>query len=214
MEMLAALLARDLFLPVPDQFFVEISTKFAEILPDTHKNLAQSSSQLAFGSKLMTSGFATWPLQRKISQQLHAKALAIFAFDAITLNPDRRTTNPNCLARGEELRIIDHELCFMSDGIIGWKPPWELGGLNHMQSNDRHIFYNELKGRSEELTRGLAQVQSAWSALHDARLQAYIKDIPPEWVDSAESLQNAIQFLQQARKNIGGCIQEIRRVLT
>src|SRR5262249_26198574 len=31
---------------------------------------------------------------------------------AIIQNPDRRTENPNCLVRGESIRIFDHDLAF------------------------------------------------------------------------------------------------------
>lgn len=214
MEMLGALLAHQLGLPVPEPLFVEISPEFARILPDTHRRLAQSSASLAFGSKLMTGGFATWPRHRAISDQLHSTALAIFVFDALAQNPDRRVANPNCLVRGDELRIIDHELCFMSADIIGWKAPWELGGINHMKSDDSHIFYSGLKGRAGSLAGGLASVHTAWSNIDGARLQICREALPPEWADGATALQNAVQLLRNARDNIDGFIEEVRRVLT
>jgi len=51
-------------------------------------------------------------------------AAEVLVFDAIVQNPDRRADNPNCLVRGDEIRIIDHELAFSHGLVIGSVPPW------------------------------------------------------------------------------------------
>jgi hypothetical protein len=44
-------------------------------------------------------------------------AAAIFVFDAIVQNADRRVDNANCLVKGNEIRIIDHEMTF-THGLV------------------------------------------------------------------------------------------------
>ena len=136
-------------------------------------------------------------------------ASGILLFDAIIQNPDRRAENPNCLVRGDDLRIIDHELAFAHRLILLWRASWILGGMNDLAAPGRHIFVHELKGAPIDF----APIKSRWTALSDARLQEYGKAIPSEWAAAQADIDAALKLIADARDNIDGCITELGRVL-
>lgn len=210
-EVIAACLAADLGLPVPPPFLVEISPAFCAIIDDVpRRSKIEASSPVAFGSTHVTGQYATWVTGTRISDTLLPVATAIFTFDAITQNPDRRDGNANLLVRGDEVRIIDHELCFAHDLIISWRPPWQPGALNGLKTNGQHIFRAGLVGRMPDFWG----IRAKWAGLSDVRLQAYEQAVPPEWAAAAASVQAALKLIRDARDNIDGCTNEIKRVLT
>ena len=212
-EVVAACLAADLELPVPEPFLIEIPPDWADTVQDDEcRSRIKASSTIAFGSKLVTRQFSIWNSGTIISDTMLPTAAAIFVFDAIIQNPDRRSENPNCLVRGDQLRIIDHELALALDvPIIGWKPPWILGGLNSMETPGNHIFRAGLR----RCTIDFGPIQNSWKALSDDRFAEYRSGIPAEWKsESVEtSVERAMTHIGNARDNIEACLQEIRRVL-
>jgi hypothetical protein len=113
METVAACLAVDLKLPIPEAMLVLIPTERIAIIPDDQRRKrAQASSPIGFGSRLVTGGYSIWTPDSRISEAMVDTAAGVFAFDAIIQNPDRRAENPNCLVRGENIRIFDHEFTF------------------------------------------------------------------------------------------------------
>lgn len=136
-------------------------------------------------------------------------AAGILLFDAIIQNPDRRAENPNCLVRGTDLRIIDHELAFAHRLILLWRAPWVLGGMRDFETPGRHIFVQELKGAPFDFN----EIKSRWTALSDARLQEYDRAIPPEWAAARADIDAALKLIAEARDNIDACIGELGRIL-
>ncbi|NJO53623.1 MAG: hypothetical protein HC829_01205 [Bacteroidales bacterium] len=210
-EVIAACLAGDLGLPVPVPHLVEFSPAFADIIPDVDRRESfRASAPLAFGSTLITGQYGTWTSGTRISDALLPTAAAIFAFDAIVQNPDRRDGNANCLVKGDQCRIFDHELCFAHDKILFWKPPWVLGGLNSLTTPGHHIFRAGLLGREVDWS----PVQARWQGLSDERIATYENVIPPEWSAATAHVAVAVALIRNARDNFEGCLQEIKRVLT
>jgi hypothetical protein len=168
-EAIAACLAADLGLPVPKPWLVEIPQEIIPVVTDAQiADKLRRSCPVAFGST-RTPGFTAWSTGHRLSDAMRPVASGILLFDAIIQNPDRRAENPNCLVKGNELRIIDHELAFMHRIILFWQAPWLLGGMKDFESPGRHIFVHELKGAPIDF----APIKSRWTALSDARLQEY-----------------------------------------
>ena len=134
--------------------------------------------------------------------------LFVLLFDAVTDNPDRRQANPNCLQRGDEIRIIDHELCF-GPLLIGWQPPWQVGALHHMATPGAHIFRDALRMRNMEWEA----VTSPWKSLSDDAISDYEAMIPDEWATALPFVQAAVQKIRNARDHIDECAIEVQRVL-
>jgi hypothetical protein len=210
-EIVAACLAGDLGLPIPTPVLIEVPPDWADIVPDAHRRARiGASSGIAFGSLLVTGGYTTWTPDTRIQEGMLDTATAIFAFDAIIQNPDRRANNPNCLVRGEEIRIIDHELAFAHRVVLGWRPPWQPGGLNWLERKGSHIFLADLKRSGLDF----ASIRQRWNAIADARLGEYRAAVPAQWAHVATDLDSALALIRDARNNIDACLTEIRRILT
>ncbi len=170
----------------------------------------EESSRVAFGSRSAVGQFCIWSPGNAISDAMLPVAASIFVFDGVIQNPDRRSDNPNCLVRGDELRIFDHELAFSHGLVLGWTPPWTLGGLKAMEINGNHIFRAGLKGRSIDF----GPIRTAWTALSDARIADYERALPAEWIDVASAAASATKLIRDARDNIDAVLEEVKRVLS
>ena len=99
-EVIAACLAGDLGLPVPKPFLVDVPRDWAELVADpTQRTRITASSPVAFGSRQITGGYAVWHSEMGIDEAMLPVAAAIFTFDAIIQNVDRRAANPNCFVK-------------------------------------------------------------------------------------------------------------------
>jgi len=209
-EVIGACLAADLGLPILEPFLVELDPDFIASVPDAmHREKMAVSNIVAFGSKHVTGQYSAWTNGNLISEAMLPRAVAVFAFDGIIQNPDRREGNPNCLVRGDEIRIIDHELAFAHSLILFWKAPWKVGGLQNLEAPGFHIFRAGLKGKQIDYS----PIRAAWAGLSDAQILAYGNAIPAEWADATNSVASALQLIKDARDNIDACITEIQRVL-
>lgn len=212
MEAIGACLAGDLGLPIPQPYVVELDAEWIDTIPDAAwAASARQSSPAAFGSTVISNGFAPWITNTPIVGQTTDLAAAIFLFDAVIDNPDRRDGNPNCLMRGDDLRIIDHELAFPDTALlIGWRPPWALGALQHLTNPGAHIFRELLSRREVEWE----PIEASWQGLSDARLNEYGAALPHEWVDARPAVHAALDKVRNVRDHIAECVAEVRRVLS
>lgn len=208
-EAITAMLAADLDLPVPEPFLVDFDTDFVDgVANRVAAARMRDSSPVAFGSAKLPPGFTVVPAGKPIAAQVRQQAVEIFAFDCLVQNPDRRSNNPNLLFDGNRFAIFDHELTFMTTGIIGWKPPWESGALQAVNA-DRHVLFAELKGRQYDLSR----LEGAWRAISASRIEAYRKALPIEWNAASGVADKALGFIAQVRDNIQPAIAETVRAL-
>jgi len=209
-EVLSACLAGDLGLPVPQPYIVQMDADWLDSVADANwAEAARRSSVLAFASRRVPAGFGSWVTGTVLRGDMAQTAASIFLFDAIAENPDRRNANPNCLVRGDALRIIDHELCFSPVPLIGWRPPWQLGALHLMETPGAHIFRAPLRGQAIDWE----PIKAAWRNVSDVDLAGYPGLIPPEWATAQPAIGKAIDKIRNARDNIDGCVVEVRRVL-
>jgi len=211
-EAIAACLAGDLGLPVPQPFLVDLPAAWVAAVPDAEIRAAMAASlPVAFGSRLAGPQFATWNPGIGLRPEMLETALGIFVFDAIIQNDDRREGNANCLVLGEHLRIIDHELAFAHRLIFtGWQPPWQLGGLQRLVNPGAHIFRDKLR----RAALNFDPIRAAWAALSDGRIEGYASALPGEWSSAADDAASAIRLIKDARDHIDGCLNEMKRVLT
>lgn len=212
-EAIAAMLAADLVLPVPEPVVVDFDAEFIDLLPAEEREMTariRASVPVAFGSTKLPPGFISIPPDKAFPQSLRTEAAEIFAFDALIQNSDRRPENPNCLLDGHSFAIFDHEFAFMTEGIIGWQPPWKPGGLNSFKGTNRHVFFSALAGRPIDLSRFLG----AWQSISDVRINEYRQALPPQWVYDKTVVDNCLDYISQVRDNIEPAIAEISRVLS
>ena len=210
MEMVSALLAGDLGIPLPQPYFLEMDAEVLASIPDREwAALASRSNTLAFGSKLLPAAFNAWTPGTVPVGRMTADAAGALLFDIAIDNVDRRGTNPNCLVRGDDLRIIDHELAF-PPYLFGARPPWEVGSLQYMASSGTHIFRDALYRRPVDWV----PIAAAWKALADPHLDDYGTCLPVEWAAATPQVANAIDKIKRVRDNIDACVVEVQRLLT
>lgn len=110
-EAIAAMMAADLDLPVPEPFVVVLEPGFVDHIPDLAiRERAKGLPIPAFGSKKLPPGYSTIVDGRAVPTALVQTAAEILAFDTFIVNPDRTAANPNCLTNGRAFAIYDHEL--------------------------------------------------------------------------------------------------------
>lgn len=208
-EVISACLAADLRLPVPEAMLVEASPEWIETLPEDRRQLMRGSCPVAFGSAAIVGQFAAWSAGNIVSDNMSYGALAVFVFDAVIQNPDRRLGNPNCIVRGDDFRIFDHELAFAHRLMLNWRPPWEADGLDWIARNRDHIFYGQLAGRDLDYE----PIRQAWDRLSDAMIDDYRAALPAEWQDAIPTADAAIELIRASRDKIDAVLTEVRRVL-
>jgi len=209
-ESISAILASDLGLPVPRPYLIEIDQAFIDIIPDSEIKLQMGASSLiGFGSLKLPSGYYNWSTSQDTPADIN-QAAEIIAFDGLIQNPDRRPENTNCLTNGKDLAIFDHDLAFVTEGVLFWKPPWEHGGLDNLIWTQKHIFYDQLKRKSIDLER----FRDAWASINDTRLQEYENSIPPEWLNNSHTATRIISYIRDVRDNIDDSLSEVSRLLS
>lgn len=210
MEMVSVLLAGDLEIPVPQPFFLYLEPEFVEAIPDTEwRGMARVGPPLAFGSRALGSGYSAWVTSIVPVGQMVPTLANILLFDTAIENPDRRGDNPNCLVRGDEVRVFDHDLAFPTM-LIGAKKPWVLGALDFMEKPGIHIFRDALRGRELDWR----PIVERWQGLSDGQIDDYEAALPPEWAGAQGAVHTAIDKIKTVRDNIEGCVAEVRRVLS
>jgi hypothetical protein len=211
-EAIAAMLAADLGLMVPEPLVVSLDDGFIDLVAASHRELAEfmrRSSRLAFGSRKLPPGFATFPAGAPIAADLRQAAAEIFAFDCLIENWDRRITNPNLLSDGRSFAIIDHELAFVTVGVLFRQPPWKLGALTPSTCGS-HALFQGLTGRQYDFSR----LQSAWEAVTEERLQAYRATLPAEWMSAGATADAALALIADVRDHIRPALAEVTRALS
>lgn len=217
-EALAAMLAADLDLPVPEPFIVLTGSEFAATIPGTDekrrivKEHMAKSPGCTFGSKLLPMGFATIGVDRPLSRALLPTAAEILAFDVFLNNPDRTVANPNCQTNGKELAIFDHELAFLTEGVLFWRPPWEKGGVQFpvgQPANVRHVFLDEVRGSKPNFDR----LGGAFDLVTAERLAEYSRALPPEWLNTPSAIQPIIDYIAALKANIDAAIKNLAEAL-
>lgn len=217
-EAVAALMAADLDLPVPEPFLVQVEADFVATIPEVDdryrlaKRNAAASLGWNFGSQKLPPGFATIAKGRPISQAMLPMAAEILAFDTFIANPDRTVANPNCQSNGRTFGIFDHELALRTKGILFWKAPWEKGGISFPKGqpdNLRHVFLDELRGSAPDFQR----FGGAFDVLTEARLQEYQAALPAEWLQNEGDLAGILDYVQALKQNLDAAINNLSEAL-
>lgn len=206
LEAIAAMLAADLSLPVPEPFVVELADDFIESLTDhDFKTYLSSGCRLAFGSKHLGPGYAVWLSGQTIPDEMSQDAIEVYIFDAIIVNTDRRPENPNCLTSGSDFAIFDHELTLHT--YLFWKEPWKED--SDFPGQDVHIFAGPY---FTALPNDLSRFISAWESIPDSRFDNYLDALPYEWrAEHEDFFKEKLSYLKNAKQNIRQIVENAMR---
>lgn len=173
-ELFCAQLAHDMAIDVPPPCIVEITPEFLPIVPESCRHLFKSSLGDNFGSPFWAPGFGLWPDKIDPPAHLLNKMGEILAFDALIQNTDRKADNPNCVLKGDQILLYDHECAFSNllniFPVEGWTPQ----GLSFMHS---HVFKHALRNHILDLGR----FKTALDSIDESLMLAYSVAIPEDW---------------------------------
>lgn len=166
--------------------------------------MVKESIGLNFGTQALT-GYSTWPVDRHIPEAMWESAVGIFAFDALLQNPDRGYGNPNLLAGGDTIMIIDHEFAFsFLLAVLPPSNPWNLDRQGYLTD---HVFFRRLKSHKIDLMKFTSKL----SALSEVLLEEIFADLPREW--NNEGGPRISQHLLAVRNHAEEFAEQIRRFL-
>ncbi|MBL7501880.1 hypothetical protein I6A84_37960 [Frankia sp. CNm7] len=105
-EVVVGELARALGLPVPELVVIDVDPRLGRVEPDQEiQDLLRASAGANLGLDYLPGSITYDPLAFVVDAALAARVVWL---DALTLNVDRSWRNPNLLAWGGELWLIDH----------------------------------------------------------------------------------------------------------
>ncbi len=212
-EAVAALLAADLGLPVPEPFLVQVEAELADTIPDSaHRALVQTGLGWNFGSRLVSGGFRLYASGSPIPDESLTVAGEIMAFDHFVANPDRSVRNPNLLFNGREFAMYDHELAFFGEATIGWRPPWDPAGAPSWRLQGpqmRHVLWAKMQGEAPALSR----LESAFDSITPQRLNEYRAALPWVWIGDGVALEGMLDYIVKLKENVSVAINQASRAL-
>lgn len=170
------------------------------------------NSGLNFGT-VNLGEFTTWVVGQSPNGVQRDQAAAIFTFDVLIQNPDRRASNPNIWAKAGRLGVFDHDqaFTFLALPIIGgslkpWIPADQVQGFAFLKE---HVFYSGLKGKVFDLE----PFETALAGLTDARLESYLRAIPPEWQREIDFSKQIVDYLAESRSQTRRLVSFVRHIL-
>lgn len=207
-ELVCSLLGTRLGLQAPAPFLVSIPEGFHELVTDPEaRDRFRLARGLQFGSAYVR-GASTVSSDRGVPIEKRSEAGAVFAFDCLTQNPDRRPEKPNLLEHNDGYWLIDHDmaLSFVGEILIGGLiSPWEPRALGSPAFSflSKHLFTRALAGKEEALD----VFGTTLSGLQTTEIEGILAEVPTDWwpdSDFRDSLQNyLISAVSSSDKLIG-----------
>lgn len=212
-EAISAALAKDLGLPIPCPYVLNISPEFiATVAEPADRMFLEQSCSKGFGSERLPDSYSTWVSPSgKISDSLLASARSVIAFDSLFVNPDRRAENPNLMFNGRQIAVIDHEMALRQDMILFWKAPWTSGAFESPSSLEKHLLYRITKG---SVLSDFNEFLQKLAMITDARIEEYASAIPIDWHQNKERISTAITYIRDLRNNAQPAMAEFIKALS
>jgi len=194
-EAICADLATRLGLNAAQGWTVEINADFAASVPDAEaRRRLGVATGLQFGSTFHSGQYHVPLADDALTDPLIDKAAAVLLFDAMIGNDDRHRLKPNCLLRGDDIILIDHERAFPGLRAEFRPAAWENGGLDVIRN---HAFFSGLHGQLPDF----ADAAQAWRAVTPSVVAELVASVPAEWLDNA-GRNRATHFMVEMVANV------------
>ncbi len=209
-EVFGNLLARDFGIVTPAPALILLTPAFVQsVNPVVAHHGIKLRPGFGVGSEYLSAGLANFSLSTHWRPELLKQAVAIYAFDLLIQNGDRRPDKPNCAFDGHNIVAFDFELAFgFVYEVVRLGKPWEFSKQNIAP---RHLFQAVLFKESPDWSEFAASVEN----LNERRLEELIKGIPEEWRASAEKVVNHLMDVSDNAKRLtlelSACLSQIEK---
>jgi hypothetical protein len=108
--------------------------------------------------------------------------------------------------------MYDHELAFFTEGILGWRPPWEPGGAptwSAQRPDRRHVLWDSLHGKPLDLSR----LEGAFDVVTPERLLEYQEALPESWIGDGVALTGMLGYIVELKDKIAEAIKHVTGAL-
>lgn len=142
-EVIGNILAREFDLAVPEIAFIEFDPSLVQNLPPAmQEQFDEADQRVKFATELLEGvSIANVYLLKSFYNGI-VEIDTLYAFDNLIRNADRGIAKPNLLLSSEKAYLIDHELAFEIEKVIGID-------FDHFSLDDKfskyHLFYHYLK---------------------------------------------------------------------
>lgn len=208
-ELVAAFIAKEWGMPIPEPAIINITPEFVELTKGTVAySLANKSTGLNFGSQLIQGVSIVSPsLPLNKSEKEFAKDILLF--DLFIQTSDRSTIKPNILASGGSLYPIDHEISFgftRELSFLSNPEPWNIRPSDHKWIN-HNILVNILKGDNfdfHKLSQNMGRLNdNFWDKANEL--------IPDDWKgDKFQMIKNYLSAIIQHKNEF---IENIKPII-
>jgi hypothetical protein len=176
-ELIAAMLARAVGLPVPDAALVELSSAFGRSESDPEiQHILRNSHGVNIGLRYLDGAF-NFDAHAAGDLVSHELATRIVWFDAIITNPDRTHQNPNLLIWNRTPWLIDHGAALYAHH------DWANVNADRARSPFTRIRDHVLLTRSEDLQTIDEEMRAL---LPDALIERVVVALPGELLEGDE----------------------------
>ena len=203
-EMVAALMARQLGIVMPEPCFVDIDQEFVATVDDEQVNMRLGSSLGLNFATVNVVGLQAFTTLTQLRNDLRDEALKVFYFDLLVQNADRTVTaggKANLFTNRNHLCILDHELAFsFLEMLLPMGSPYELSRHDRESLAGKHILFEKLKGLrlNFPILEGFLDtldthfwnhvvrvVPSNWQGAEMAKIRSHVKEVrdhQPEFI--------------------------------
>jgi len=198
-EMLGAKMAIYFDIKSPLPAVMEITTDFVNLaVPGNQKLTLENSCGYNYSSTYIL-GAKIYQNSSLLLKEYQNQALAIFAFDLLLCNYDRRSERPNLFFDDNGFIVYDHEMAFpyskpisMMNNIPDFKNCFEF-----RYSFQNHILYNELKRHNNfNIEPFLEKLSSFTNSVFDDMLHG----LPKDWL--SDDIEHIRKFIIKTKQNI------------
>lgn len=208
-ELIVAMLARHLDLPVPDYAIVRLPDFILPGVPDKDlREVLRRNVGENFGSEYHE-GMALWqPDLRPEASDVLSSLEGVLVLDATVINGDRSIEKPNLLMRGSDVLMIDHSLALP---VHLWDAETLAASpIFPDQQIERHCAKSALQYRGLRYEELLSRWRDGVSPNDLTRVRDVI---PSTWEKQAGDLDKIFTFLAGRPEAFGGIPDSLRRVL-
>lgn len=212
-EWIAARLALRLNLPCVYPVQIRIDSAIIEVVEDSQlRDALKNGPEILFGGINVGVGWSEWSSAFSVPRNGVQCAAEIYLFDTMIQNWDRSVAQPNLLAKGPNLMMLDHGEAFVEATATSAERdyhgvPWHLGSIRNAEGADefeRHPLWSKLRPKSHV---SFTDAVERWKRLPEDVFDLIAAEVPSCW--DSRTAQKIADYLSEAVEKIDKILENI-----